>query len=305
MTLILDGGMGRELLRLGAPFRQPEWSALALIEAPEFVTRAHEAFAEGGAQVLTTNSYAIVPFHIGDARFAARGCELAALAGQCARDVANQHGLKVAGSLPPALGSYRPELFDAELAREIQTALIDGLSPYADIWLAETLSSLEEARVFESLLARDERPLWLSFTLHDEGPARLRSGESIADAAALTRELGADALLFNCSAPEVMDLAVRQAREALGEVAVQIGVYANGFDQEEADLPANEGLSEMRDDLGPQRYLAFAKQWVASGASIVGGCCGVGPEHINALSAGLDRAPDGPLSDAGNERVQA
>ena len=31
---LLDGGMGRELQRSGAPFRQPEWSALALIEAP-------------------------------------------------------------------------------------------------------------------------------------------------------------------------------------------------------------------------------------------------------------------------------
>jgi S-methylmethionine-dependent homocysteine/selenocysteine methylase len=30
--LILDGGMGRQLQAMGAPFRQPEWSALALIE---------------------------------------------------------------------------------------------------------------------------------------------------------------------------------------------------------------------------------------------------------------------------------
>ena len=48
--LILDGGMGRELNRIGAPFRQPEWSALALIEAPEFVRRAHDAFIASGAQ---------------------------------------------------------------------------------------------------------------------------------------------------------------------------------------------------------------------------------------------------------------
>ena len=40
MTTILDGGMGRELQRLGAPFRQPEWSALALMEGPEFFTFA-------------------------------------------------------------------------------------------------------------------------------------------------------------------------------------------------------------------------------------------------------------------------
>ena len=39
--LILDGGMGRELARRGAPFRQPEWSALALTEAPEAVLQTH------------------------------------------------------------------------------------------------------------------------------------------------------------------------------------------------------------------------------------------------------------------------
>ena len=59
---LLDGGMGRELMRIGAPFRQPEWSALALIEAPEFVLKAHQAFIEAGARIITTNSYALVPF---------------------------------------------------------------------------------------------------------------------------------------------------------------------------------------------------------------------------------------------------
>jgi S-methylmethionine-dependent homocysteine/selenocysteine methylase len=68
---ILDDGTGRELLRVGAPFRQPEWSALALIEAPEFVTRAHRAFIAAGAEVITSDSYALVPFHLGAARFGA------------------------------------------------------------------------------------------------------------------------------------------------------------------------------------------------------------------------------------------
>ena len=83
---LLDGGTGRELKRIGAPFRQPEWSALALIEAPEFVTRVHEAYVAAGADVITTNSYAVVPFHLGAARHAADGFRLAALAGTLARD---------------------------------------------------------------------------------------------------------------------------------------------------------------------------------------------------------------------------
>ncbi|MBL8710622.1 MAG: homocysteine S-methyltransferase family protein, partial [Rhodospirillaceae bacterium] len=87
--MILDGGMGRELNRMGAPFRQPEWSALALIEGPDFVRRAHAAFIAAGAEVITTNSYAVVPFHIGEERFKARAEELADLAGRLARQAAN------------------------------------------------------------------------------------------------------------------------------------------------------------------------------------------------------------------------
>jgi S-methylmethionine-dependent homocysteine/selenocysteine methylase len=284
---ILDGGMGRELQRLGAPFRQPEWSALALMEAPDFVSKAHEAFSAAGAQMVSTNSYAIVPFHIGEERFAERGTALAALAGQLARGVADERGLKVAGSLPPVLGSYRPDLFEVNSARAILAVLIEGLAPFADIWLAETLSTLGEAELVGEMLAGDNRPLWLSFTLNDEGAATLRSGETIEAAVEVARKLCAKAVLFNCSAPEVMENAVQRAKATLGSEAIGIGVYANAFAHGEEQVDANAGLREIRADLDPPRYLGWAQKWVASGATLVGGCCGIGPEHISALSEGL------------------
>ena len=85
---VLDGGMGRELLRIGAPFQQPEWSALALWEGPDWVVQAHANFIEAGAEVITTNSYAIVPFHIGEERFTSEGRSLAELCGRLARQAA-------------------------------------------------------------------------------------------------------------------------------------------------------------------------------------------------------------------------
>ena len=141
---LLDGGTGRELLRLGAPFRQPEWSALALMEAPEYVTRVHRGFVEAGAEVITTNSYALVPFHIGPERFASDGARLAALAGRLAREVADAAPTKVrvAGSLPPICGSYRADWFDAGFARPILEVLVEGLRPSIDLWQAETLSAI-------------------------------------------------------------------------------------------------------------------------------------------------------------------
>ncbi|MFM2410601.1 MAG: hypothetical protein RL481_1429 [Pseudomonadota bacterium] len=288
MTItILDGGMGRELQRLGAPFRQPEWSSLALMEGPEFVTQAHQGFVLAGAKVISTNSYAVVPFHIGETLFAERGLELAGLAGRVARDVADRNHVSVAGSLPPVLGSYRPDLFEVKKARSILSVLIEGLSPYADIWLAETLSTVGEAELVGEMLAGDTRPLWLSFTLNDEGSAMLRSGETIEMAVATAQKRGAKTILFNCSAPEVMEEAVHQAKAAIGQRAMEIGVYANGFAHTEEQVDANAGLRQIRADLDPPRYLDWAQKWVAAGATMVGGCCGIGPDHIRALSEGL------------------
>lgn len=287
--LILDGGTGRELARIGAPFRQPEWSALSLIEAPEYVSRVHRAYVTAGADVITTNSYAVVPFHIGQERFAASGAGLARLAGQLAREVADgaERTVRVAGSLPPVCGSYRPDLIDLDRARPVLTVLVEALAPYIDHWQAETLSALAEARLIAELTAATAKPLWLSFTLEDEiqeGSVRLRSGESVSAAAEEAHALGAEALLFNCSQPEVMAAAVTAARLVLGD-DVRVGVYANAFPPMTADAEANSGLDDIRTDLTPDGYARFATAWQAAGASVVGGCCGIGPEHIAALTA--------------------
>ena len=119
----------------------------------------------------------------------------------------------VAGSLPPALGSYRPDLFDHSRSVAIHRVLIDGLSAHVDLWLAETQSSIAEVRAVAEALGSDSKPLWLSFTLLDvpgaDGVARLRSGEAVAEAVQVAAQLGARAVLFNCSQPEVMAQALR------------------------------------------------------------------------------------------------
>lgn len=297
--LILDGGMGRELLRRGAPFAQPEWSALALMEAPASVQDVHAAYIAAGAEIITSNSYALVPFHLGAARFQARAAELAALAGQLARQAVSESGkaVMVAGSLPPLFGSYRPDLFDPARAPEIARPLIDVQAPYVDLWLAETQSSIAEVRALHALTTRD-RPFWASFTLEDEHPtatAQLRSGEPVSAAVAAALALKLDALLFNCSHPEVMTAAIASARAALDAAgsAMRLGVYANAFAAHGADeeaLPANDGLDDIRTDLTPAAYLGWAQRWRDAGADIIGGCCGVGPEHIAAMAAWRDAA---------------
>jgi S-methylmethionine-dependent homocysteine/selenocysteine methylase len=291
-VIILDGGMGRQLARMGAPFRLPEWSALALIEAPEFVGRAHAAFIDSGAQVITTNTYGLAPSRIGEARFGTEGASLAALAGRLARNAADQAGRRVlvAGSLPPLFETYRPETFDEARAMEILPTLVESLEQYVDLWLIETQSSTAESAAALEATRHTGLPAWVSYTLRDEAgrtsPAELRSGESVEEAVAVDLGRGIQAVLFNCSQPEVMNAAVQAAGYAMTRSrfsAVPIGVYANAFMPEPRSDAPYAGISRMRDDLGPAQYLQWASQWVRSGATIIGGCCGVGPEHIAAL----------------------
>lgn len=293
LPIILDGGMGRELQRIGAPFQQPEWSAQALIEAPHFVSQVHRSFIKAGAEIITTNTYALVPFHIGEKRFNEQGADLIKLAAKLARECANDNSdLLVAGCIPPVLGSYRPDLFSVEQAKPLLELLIKNQEVDVDIWLAETISSIAEAAMIKARTVATGKPTWIAFTVKDEitTESNLRSGESVYDAVSQIAGQNVSAILFNCSRVEVMQTALMTAKQALIdqgiEDEVQLGVYANNFppigDLHEAN--EDEGISGIRADITPKKYSEFASSWIKSGASIIGGCCGVSPEYIKGLA---------------------
>lgn len=300
---ILNGGVGRELERRGAPFKQPEWSALAMMEAPEMVKDVHKAYIDAGAQVIITNSYALVPFHIGEERFKARGAALAEQSALVAREAVAQTGKKdilIAGSIPPLFGSYRADLYQPERADSIALPLITALNPHIDIWLNETQSLIEEALRVKSLVDHidtEHKPYWVSFTLEDATPTEqplLRSGETVTDAVHAMLDAGVDAILFNCSQPEVITAAIELTKKALAQRSsaqakpIKIGAYANAFPPQPKETKANDMLNEMRSDLTPNSYLQWAQNWQSLGAELIGGCCGIGPEHIQLLSEKLN-----------------
>ena len=295
---LLDGGMGKALDEAGAPFRQPEWSALALIEAPEWVERVHQQFVDAGADVVITNNYAVVPFHLGD-RIDDVLEDLTDLSGRIARTVADRadRALTVAGSVPPLFGSYEPEKFDPGRAPALLDRITDSLAPYVDVFVAETQSSIAEAMASVTSAKRHGKPVWVSATLEDGGgPAgvvdhidepHLRSGESIEAFAEAMHELGVDAVLFNCSQPEVMRAGIARARAVL-PASVQVGAYGNAFDDKPEGYAANEYVMTHRHDIEDGGYTEFVEAWVEAGATIVGGCCGVMPRHIAHVRAALD-----------------
>ncbi|PZM16435.1 homocysteine S-methyltransferase family protein [Rhizobium tubonense] len=295
---ILDGGMSRELLRLGAELKQPEWSALALINSPDIVRKVHDEFIAAGSQVVTTNSYALVPFHIGEERFWQEGAALIARSGQLAREAADacrDRKVLVAGSLPPIFGSYEPQNFDPSRVQDYLKVLVENLDPYVDVWLGETLSLIAEGEAVRTAVAATGKPFWISFTLADDwaqrkdGEPKLRSGEEVEKAAIWAGSSGAQALLFNCSKPEVMRAAVETTSRVFknGDFALSIGVYANAFEGELGDSAANHSLHDTRSDLDDDTYSRFACSWVDAGATMIGGCCGIGAGHIHQLRRAL------------------
>lgn len=296
--------MGKELRRIGAPFRQPEWSALALTEAPDMVVQAHTNFIEAGAEVIITNNYAVVPYHLGDGVFTENGTALVDLSGRLAREAATTGGdgrnVRVAGSMPPLFGSYEPARVDPIRAAPHYATIAAALAPHVDLWIAETLSTISEVHSIMAAIegAGSQLPIWISFSLPETWSVdsdgneeiTLRSGESIDDIVEAVRSYGdrIEAVLFNCSLPEQTSAAMSLLRSSLnraGRAEVQTGGYANAFPMvRETEYAANEVIYERREELTADTYADIAGSWIDDGATIVGGCCDMYPEHIAALA---------------------
>ncbi|WP_435938317.1 homocysteine S-methyltransferase family protein [Moraxella bovoculi] len=292
---LLDGGMSRELMRLNAPFRQPKWSALPLIETPHLAEQVHTEFCRQGWTLSRPTATPLCRFILAMSDLIRTHNCLPSVQGSLPKNAVSHMGRgKVAGSIPPLFGSYRPDLFEKNQVQRLATPLINGLKNHADIWLLETQSSIIEPTELIARLPHDRR-IWLSFTPDDTatstGTPCLRSGKSVqyATSAMLALDAPVDAILFNCSQPEVIDTALLITAQTLANTAKKFAfrAYANAFKPQDETGSANEQIDELRDDLHPLGYLAWATKWANMGASVIGGCCGIGVEHIRQIGQQL------------------
>ncbi|MFT5784746.1 MAG: S-methylmethionine-dependent homocysteine/selenocysteine methylase [Ascidiaceihabitans sp.] len=285
--MILDGGMGQELVsRAGKA--TPLWSVQALLDAPEIVRKVHDEFFAAGADIATTNSYSVLPDRLEPHGMLDRLSDLTRLACQLACDArdANGGGM-VAGSLGPQGFSYQPDKSPpSEKAAEAYATLAQIQAEYVDVHVLETMSSIDQARGGLMGAGVTGKPVWVALSVMDDDGTRLRSGEPLNDIAPLLKEYGPAAVFINCSKPEAVSVAV----PILAKLADVVGAYANGFTGIAADfnkVGATVDLLSARNDLAPDAYATFAQDWAANGASIIGGCCEVGPSHIAELSRRL------------------
>lgn len=287
---LLDGGIGQEMVARAGDRPTPLWSTRAMMDHPGLLQQIHADYFAAGADIATTNTYAI---HRD--RLAPDGLEhlfeplhATALAEAQAARAAHGRG-RIAGSIGPLAATYRPDLHpDPATAVPLYAEMVTMVAPGADIILFESVASLTHAGAALAGAQGADRPVWLSVTLDDEDGTRLRSGEALADL--LPRLEGrAQAVLANCSAPEAMPAAL----DILARSGLPFGAYANGFTQiTKAFLenrPTSDALSARR-DMGPDIYADHAMAWVGQGATILGGCCETGPAHIAEIARRLRAA---------------
>jgi S-methylmethionine-dependent homocysteine/selenocysteine methylase len=288
IVTLLDGGMGQELLRRSARKVTPMWSADIMLNEPVLVRDLHREFIESGARVITLNTYTATPQRLKRENELGQLTNLHQQAMSVAREaiqLAQRDDVLIAGCLPPLVASYRPDVslsFEDSLAT--YRRLVELQSPASDLFICETMSSITEARAACTAAVESGRPVWVALTVSDEYPQQLRSGESLKDALLVLDSFNTQATLLNCSQPE----AISACWPLLNTKQRKIGAYANGFISVDSLYPGDtvEEL-EMRQDMSPQQYAKHAMDWVRNGASIIGGCCEIGPEHIKALYGSL------------------
>jgi homocysteine S-methyltransferase len=240
--VLLDGGMGQELVRRSPDTLTQLWGGAVLRDHPDIVGGLHQDFLRAGATAITTNSYSLTR-----PRLARDGQEdqlesLQHSACEVACEAIDAMGADVAllGCLPPLNGSYHPASAPSVEDAAQQFAEIATMqAPFVDALVIETMSSINEAQGALAGAKVAGKPIWLGLSTDDADGTKMRSGETLA--------------------------------ETLEAVAGAPNLAA-------------------RKDLSPALYSDFVMNWVAKGATIVGGCCEVGPAHIAAVAKRLTSA---------------
>jgi S-methylmethionine-dependent homocysteine/selenocysteine methylase len=285
---LLDGSIGQELVKRSGDRATPLWSTSVMMEKPEIVNEVHSAYFRAGATVATTNTYAVLYDRLKTADLKDQRFELWQTAVTAATAARDAHGSgRIAGSIGPLIASYRPELCPPpDQAAEFYGEIIEEIGPSVDILLIETMCSIDQADGAMRAAKKSDRPIWLALSVDDFDGSKLRSGESLKDVPPMLERHQPDAILINCSRPE----AVTKGIEIISDFGFKFGAYANGFtkisDDFLQDSPTVDALKQ-RQDMSPNHYAEFVMDWVTFGATIVGGCCEIGPDHIKELSQRL------------------
>jgi 5-methyltetrahydrofolate--homocysteine methyltransferase len=281
LPLLLDGGMGTLLQDHGLD--DGGAGELWNVERPDAVRASHEAYAQAGARLLTTNTFGGTRPRLAMHGLEDRVHELNQAAAAIARSVADEHGALVAGDLGPTgellapLGAMTPEEAQ-EIFEEQLRGLRDG---GIDLVLIETMSDLAEVQAAVAAARAVVPDLPVVATLSFDTNLRSMMGVRPAEAVTALAAAGVEAVGANCGrGPEEMETIAAQLADARPEGLLLVA-------QSNAGLPQVVG-DHFEYDKSPAELAAHAQVLRDLGIDLVGGCCGSTPEHIAAIRAALE-----------------
>jgi len=271
--IIFDGGTGTYLYDKGIYINRC-FEELNLTN-PELVMEIHRDYINAGADVIETNTFGANRYALMSYGLESKVYEINYKGAQLAKSVAKDSAL-VAGSVGPLRVPIEPlGKLSLDAARDAFAEQIKGLlDGGADLIVFETFSMVEE--LVQSVRAARELnadiPILAQVTINSEG--NLLSGETLRRFVEELVPYHIDAIGMNCSeGPRLMLEALERLREL---TALPISVQPN------AGLPQNIGGRNLY-MTSPEYMAEYAKRFIQTGASIVGGCCGTNPAHIKAI----------------------
>ena len=299
--MLLDGAMGTLLFSRGTPQRA-SLDELVL-SRPEMVGAVHREYIGAGADIIETNTFSANRPRLAPLGLADRTVLLNRRAAQLARDAREVSGrdVLVAGSVGPVASAlHGPERLSDDEAGTAVTEQVEGLlEGGVDLVMIETASDLGHLLAgIEAARQLSDLPIVASMTFGEDLTAA--DGTTPAAAAAALRAAGVDALGVNCGSGPIAGIDVlEQMRPSAGDTPLLI--------MPNAGLPSRvEGDFVWAAE--PSYFAEEVPRFLATGARLVGGCCGTTPEHLAVMRQALDREQarrSGSASSSATARARA
>ncbi len=288
-VILLDGATGTELERRGVPMHGKVWCAEATLTHPEVLRAVHEDYIRAGAEVIIANTFAsarhvLEPSGLGDQVAAAnRNAVEVALA---ARDIAATGPVCIAGSISDFTArNPDPSWLEPKRLRQTFDEQAELLADAgAELIALEMMQKPEIAVPAVEAAIATGLPVWIGIScrLHrDSGRLTLYNYDDreLSELLEAVSDLGAGAFTVMHSKVDDTEAGIRAVREFWSG---PLGAYPNAG---HFVMPHWQFV----DITPPEEFLKRAREWVDLGAQLIGGCCGLGPEHIAALREGLPR----------------
>jgi len=273
-VLIADGAMGSVLFEAAGVQRCFEELN---VSQPEEVFRVHQAYIQAGAQIIETNTFGanrskLAALGLGDrvASFNGRGVKLAREAREAA-----PHEVMIAGSIGPlGMGPEIDQLSHDEILDIYREQALALEERGVDLFLLETFSKIDVLlAAVDAIRSFSALPIIAQLAFTEEGTSL--DGTRPAEAAARLAAKDVQAIGANCTLGPQSLLPII---EGLASGGRPISAMPN------AGFPQRVGDRTVYPRSSPEYFALFAREAVAIGARILGGCCGTSPEHIRALA---------------------